>query len=152
MTNEILANQNQISALNLLIERLNNDKKDLQTELKSTENILANVRKELKETKTKNENLLKIISDDELKFMKISQDLDETKKEKNLIGLQLVRRNDEIVLLKEKLNITQTALDQGALFYSSKKRNHFLKNFALFWQDKRSIISALRIFACLKWK
>lgn len=76
---------------------------------------MSNVRKDLKEMKLKNENLLKTISDDELKFMKISQDLDETRKEKNLIGLQMVRRNDEIVLLKEKLCITQTALDQGRI-------------------------------------
>lgn len=94
---------------------MNNDKKELQSDLKNTQTILANVRKDLKEMKLKNENLLKTISDDELKFMKISQDLDETRKEKNLIGLQMVRRNDEIVLLKEKLCITQTALDQGGV-------------------------------------
>ncbi|XP_037817937.1 cilia- and flagella-associated protein 58 [Lucilia sericata] len=120
LTNEISANQNKINSLNLRIERLNNDKKELQSELKNTENVLASVRKDLKEMKLKNENLLKTISDDELKFMKISQDLDETRKEKNLIGLQMVRRNDEIVLLKEKLCITQTALDQGQTQYNQR--------------------------------
>ncbi|XP_023292258.2 cilia- and flagella-associated protein 58-like [Lucilia cuprina] len=120
LTNEISANQNKINSLNLRIERLNNDKKELQSELKNTENVLASVRKDLKEMKSKNENLLKTISDDELKFMKISQDLDETRKEKNLIGLQMVRRNDEIVLLKEKLSITQTALDQGQTQYNQR--------------------------------
>ena len=113
MTNEIADNQNKINSLNLRIERLNNEKKELQSELKNTENILAGVRKDLKEMKAKNESLMKTISEDEMKFMKISQELDETRKEKNLIGLQMVRRNDEIVLLKEKLSITQTALDQG---------------------------------------
>lgn len=102
--------------MNLRIERLNNEKKDLQTELKNRENMLANVRKDLKEMKHKNENLMKTIFDDELKFIKLTQELEETRKEKNLIGLQMVRRNDEIVLLKEKLSITQTALDQGIKF------------------------------------
>lgn len=95
---------------------MNNDKKELQSELRNKENLLSSVRKDLKEMKLKNENLMKIISEDELKFMKISQELDETRKEKNLIGLQMVRRNDEIVLLKEKLSITQTALDQGEYY------------------------------------
>lgn len=113
MTNEISANQHKINLLNLRIERLNNEKKDLQTELRNRENMLASVRKDLKEMKHKNENLMKTIFDDELKFLKLTQELDETRKEKNLIGLQMVRRNDEIVLLKEKLSITQTALDQG---------------------------------------
>lgn len=116
LTNEISANQNKINSLNLRIERLNNDKKELQSELRNKENLLSSVRKDLKEMKLKNENLMKIISEDELKFMKISQELDETRKEKNLIGLQMVRRNDEIVLLKEKLSITQTALDQGEYY------------------------------------
>lgn len=113
MTNEISANQHKINLLNLRIERLNNEKKDLQTELRNRENMLASVRKDLKEMKHKNENLMKTIFDDELKFIKLTQELEETRKEKNLIGLQMVRRNDEIVLLKEKLSITQTALDQG---------------------------------------
>lgn len=113
LTNEIAANQNKINSLNLRIEHLNTDKKELQSEVRNKENLLNGVRKDLKEMKLKNEHLMKTISDDELKFMKISQELEETRKERNLIGLQMVRRNDEIVLLKEKLCITQTALDQG---------------------------------------
>lgn len=108
-----MSNQNKISNLNLQIERLNNDKKELQSELKNKENLLASVRRDLREMKTKNENLHKTIHEDELKLMKMSNDLDETRKEKNLIGLQMVRRNDEIVVLRDKLNNTQTALDQG---------------------------------------
>ncbi|KAM7361002.1 LOW QUALITY PROTEIN: occludin-Related Y [Cochliomyia hominivorax] len=119
LTNEISANENKINSLNLRIERLNNEKK-LQSELKNTQNLLSSVRKDLKDMKMKNENLLKTISDDEMKFMKISTELDETRKEKNLIGLQMVRRNDEIVLLKEKLCITQTALDQGQSQYNQR--------------------------------
>ncbi|XP_075150835.1 occludin-Related Y [Haematobia irritans] len=120
LTNEIADNQNRINSLNLRIEHLNTDKKDLQSELRNKEKILAGVRKDLKEMKIKNEHLMKIISQDELKFMKISQELEETRKEKNLIGLQMVRRNDEIVLLKEKLGITQTALDQGQTQYNQR--------------------------------
>ncbi|XP_073818892.1 uncharacterized protein [Musca autumnalis] len=120
LTNEIAANQNKINSLNLRIEHLNTDKKELQSEVRNKENLLSGVRKDLKEMKLKNEHLMKIISDDELKFMKISQELEETRKEKNLIGLQMVRRNDEIVLLKEKLCITQTALDQGQTQYNQR--------------------------------
>ncbi|XP_050316752.1 cilia- and flagella-associated protein 58-like [Bactrocera neohumeralis] len=120
LTAEIMSNQNKISNLNLQIERLNNDKKELQSELKNKENLLASVRRDLREMKTKNENLHKTIHDDELKFMKMSNDLDETRKEKNLIGLQMVRRNDEIVVLRDKLNNTQTALDQGQTQYNQR--------------------------------
>lgn len=59
---EITANQNKINALNLKIERLNNEKKELQTELRATRATLSNVRKDLKEMKAKNDRLLKTIA------------------------------------------------------------------------------------------
>ncbi|XP_053954146.1 cilia- and flagella-associated protein 58 [Anastrepha ludens] len=120
LTAEIMVNQNKIANLNLQIERLNNEKKELQSELKNKENLLASVRRDLREIKTKNENLHKTIHEDGLKFMKMSQDLDETRKEKNLIGLQMVRRNDEIVVLRDKLCNTQAALDQGQTQYNQR--------------------------------
>ena len=47
--------------------------------------------------------------------MKISCELDEMRKEKNLVGSQMLRRNDEIKLLKETLGIMQTVMDQSEL-------------------------------------
>ncbi|XP_037943974.1 cilia- and flagella-associated protein 58-like [Teleopsis dalmanni] len=120
LTNEIAQNQNKINSLNMRIERLNNDKKDLQSELKNKENLLASVRQDLKEMKYKNEQYMKTITDDEKKFMRIKQNLEETRKEKNLVGLQMVRRNDEIILLKEKLDVLQLALDQGQSQYNQR--------------------------------
>ncbi|XP_055905296.1 cilia- and flagella-associated protein 58 [Eupeodes corollae] len=120
LTAEINANQNKINVLSLNIEKLNNDKKELQTELRSTRVILASVRNDLKELRAKNDRLLKTIAEDEIRFLGLSHELDDTRKNKNLIGLQMVRRNDEIVLLKEKVLIIQTALDQGQVQYNQR--------------------------------
>lgn len=50
--------------------------------------------------------------------MKLRTNLDSTTNEKDLIGTQMIRRNDEIGLLNEKINIITMALDRGNLDYS----------------------------------
>lgn len=54
--------------------------------------------------------------DDELQLMKLRNNLDSTTNEKDLIGTQMIRRNDEIGLLNEKINIITMALDRGNTF------------------------------------
>lgn len=56
-----------------------------------------------------------------MKLMKLRKQLDTTQNEKDLIGTQLVRRNDEIGLLNEKLSIIQMALDRGKFFFVPAK-------------------------------
>lgn len=120
MTQEVANNINEINGLNLKIERCSSEKKELQTEMKNVRTILQNVRDDLKNMKSKNDKLLKTISDDEMRFLNLVHELEDIKKEKNLIGLQMVRRNDEINLLKEKLSIVQTALDKGSVQYNQR--------------------------------
>nr|DAA06426.1 TPA_inf: occludin-related Y protein [Drosophila erecta] len=120
LTTEISANEVKINSLNLKIEHLNNYIKELQSDLKNKENLVAGLRKDMREMKAKNEMLAKTISNDELKFMKMGHELEEMRKERNLVGLQMVRRNDEIVVIKEKLQIAQNALDNGTTQYNQR--------------------------------
>ncbi|XP_070144445.1 cilia- and flagella-associated protein 58 [Drosophila kikkawai] len=120
LTTEISTNEVKINSLNLKIEHLNNYIKELQSELKNKENLVAGLRKDMREMKSKNEMLAKAISNDELKFMKMRHELEEMRKERNLVGLQIVRRNDEIVVIKEKLQIAQNALDNGTTQYNQR--------------------------------
>ncbi|XP_033250249.1 cilia- and flagella-associated protein 58 isoform X2 [Drosophila miranda] len=120
LTTEISANEVKINSLNLKIEHLNNHIKELQSELKNKENLVTGLRKDMREMKAKNEMLSKTISNDELKFMKMGHELEEMRKERNLVGLQMVRRNDEIVVIKEKLQIAQNALDNGTTQYNQR--------------------------------
>lgn len=98
---------------NKQIDKLEKDKIALKLEIQNTNIILQHTRTELKEKKIENERLYKTLSDDEIKLMKLRKDLDNTTNEKDLIGTQMIRRNDEIGLLNEKINIIQMALDRG---------------------------------------
>lgn len=52
--------------------------------------------------------------------MKLRVNLDNITNEKDLIGTQMIRRNDEISLLNEKLQIIQMALDRGEAQYNKR--------------------------------
>ncbi|EDW83460.2 uncharacterized protein Dwil_GK10774, partial [Drosophila willistoni] len=117
LTTEISSNEIKINSLNLKIEHLYNNVKEMRSELKNKENLISSLRKDLREMKCKNEMLSKTISNDEHRFMKMGHELEEMRKERNLVGLQMVRRNDEIVVIKEKLQIAQNALDNGTTQY-----------------------------------
>lgn len=54
-----------------------------------------------------------------MQLMKLRTNLDSTTNEKDLIGTQMIRRNDEIGLLNEKINIITMALDRGMLWFVS---------------------------------
>nr|DAA06424.1 TPA_inf: occludin-related Y protein [Drosophila willistoni] len=120
LTTEISSNEIKINSLNLKIEHLYNNVKEMRSELKNKENLISSLRKDLREMKCKNEMLSKTISNDEHRFMKMGHELEEMRKERNLVGLQMVRRNDEIVVIKEKLQIAQNALDNGTTQYNQR--------------------------------
>lgn len=62
LTEEISANQNKINQLHLQIDKLQKEKQELLTELKSTKKLLSSTRQELKEMKSKNEKLQKTLA------------------------------------------------------------------------------------------
>lgn len=98
---------------NKRIDKLEKDKIALQLEIQNTNIILQHTRTELKEKKMENERLYKTLADDEMRLVKLKQQLDNTTNEKDLIGTQMIRRNDEIGLLNEKILIITMALDRG---------------------------------------
>ncbi|XP_030370786.1 cilia- and flagella-associated protein 58 [Scaptodrosophila lebanonensis] len=120
MTNEIAVNEKELNALNCRIEQLNSTIKQKVSEIQSTERMLQRTRTDLKETKIRNENAQHTIDQDEKRFKQMTYSLDELRKEKNLVGLQMVRRNDEVQLLKERINMLQNGLDRGTSQYNQR--------------------------------
>lgn len=110
---DVAVKEAELVRANKQIDKLEKDKIALKLEIQNTNIILQHTRTELKEKKIENERLYKTLSDDEIKLLKLRKDLDNTTNEKDLIGTQMIRRNDEIGLLNEKINIIQMALDRG---------------------------------------
>jgi hypothetical protein len=64
--------------------------------------------------------LNQIIKESENERLKQLGDIDRVTSERDILGTQLIRRNDEIALLYEKIQIQNSALDKGAVQFRQK--------------------------------
>lgn len=64
-----------------------------------------------------------------------NKDLEQIMNDRDIIGAQLVRRNDELGLLYEKVNILQITLQRGNIFI-----HIFISTYLLLYFPRRSSI------------
>lgn len=105
---------------NKLIDKLEKERQSLQAQIQRLRNQLQQTKDDLRASKVVNSQLRKTILDDEQSINKLRQCKDSLLQEKDIIGTQLVRRNDEITVLKEKISIQQLALDRGESQYGKR--------------------------------
>ncbi|XP_017082885.2 cilia- and flagella-associated protein 58 [Drosophila eugracilis] len=120
MTSSLAINEKEISTLKNQIEQLNRTVKQKQNEIHAKGRLLASTRNDLREMKIRVEQAQHTIDTDEKRLKTMSCAMDEVTKEKSLVGLQMVRRNDEVRLLREKLGMMQKAIDRGTLQYNQR--------------------------------
>lgn len=111
--------------MNLIKEKLEKNKIE-----KSNEQLLMNIN-QLKLQINENINYIELQKNEENKLIQLINDINnERNKEKinynqllnerDLLGSQLIRRNDELLLLYEKLKIQQSILNKGELQYNER--------------------------------
>ncbi|XP_022229509.1 cilia- and flagella-associated protein 58 isoform X2 [Drosophila obscura] len=120
LSGTVATNEKEISSLEKDIEQLKSTIKQKQNEIHAKERTLASTRNDLREMKIRFEQSQHTIDEDEKRFKQISCTLEEVSKEKSLVGLQMVRRNDEVRLLREKETIMQRAIDRGTSQYNQR--------------------------------
>ena len=64
--------------------------------------------------------LLKIIAEADAERVRQKKELDQVISERDILGTQLVRRNDELALLYEKIKIQQSTLNKGEIQYNQR--------------------------------
>ena len=64
--------------------------------------------------------LLKIIAEADAERVRQKKELDTVIGERDILGTQLVRRNDELALLYEKIKIQQSTLNKGEIQYNQR--------------------------------
>ena len=64
--------------------------------------------------------LLKIIAEADAERVRQKKELDQVISERDILGTQLVRRNDELALLYEKIKIQQSVLNKGEVQYNQR--------------------------------
>ena len=67
----------------------------------------------IEQQQTEERKLLQIIEEADSERLRQKKELDQVIGERDILGTQLVRRNDELALLYEKIKIQKSTLDKG---------------------------------------
>ncbi|NXP52174.1 CFA58 protein, partial [Heliornis fulica] len=96
------------------------EKRSLQAELLKMKEQAVETKQFIECQEAREKKFLKIIAEADAERLKQKQEFDQVMKERNIIGSQLVRRNDEVALLYEKINIQQDILKRGEALYRQR--------------------------------
>ncbi|NXK86843.1 CFA58 protein, partial [Formicarius rufipectus] len=110
-----------------VLEKAHLDYQQSEEEKESLKAELLRMTKQALETKTFIENqeaeekkLLKIIAEADAERLKQKKELDKVLSERCALAIQLIRRNDEVALLYEKIKIQQAILNRGESEYRQR--------------------------------
>ncbi|XP_076265822.1 cilia- and flagella-associated protein 58-like [Rhynchophorus ferrugineus] len=103
-----------------IMRKITKEKENLKIEVMSGLNQIRALKEEIKEQKEEEKRLHKAILDQERSLREQQKDLEQLMNERDVLGSQLVRRNDEIALLNEKIKILQSTLCRGETQYDQR--------------------------------
>lgn len=97
------------------IDKLEKEKATLKIDLQNANVNVQHIHSELTETGHASNSMYRSLMDAEKKIAQMQRKLEAMQNEKDQIGAEMVKRNDELRILNEKLHIMQTALDRGTV-------------------------------------
>ncbi|XP_008330704.1 cilia- and flagella-associated protein 58 [Cynoglossus semilaevis] len=127
MNNQVTRLRDEITGKGMAIgknqaefKRLEKDNESLKAELQLVKQQLEESKQRVESQKAEQQKLQKIIADADAEQMQQKKQLDQVARERDSLGKQLLRRNDERSLLFEKIRIQQSILSKGDFHYSQR--------------------------------
>ncbi|XP_046850277.1 cilia- and flagella-associated protein 58-like [Xenia sp. Carnegie-2017] len=117
---EISAKESALVKEHLEHQRVEKEKDTLKAELQRMKQEAAESKAYIEQQESEERKLLKIISEADQERMRQKKELDQVISERDILGTQLVRRNDELALLYEKIKIQQSTLNKGEIQYRQR--------------------------------
>ncbi|KAI8483082.1 hypothetical protein Bbelb_392380 [Branchiostoma belcheri] len=117
---EITAKEDALVKEHLEHERVRKEKEALKAELQRMKQQAAESKAYIEAQEAEERKLLKIIAEADAERMRQKKELDQVISERDILGTQLVRRNDELALLYEKIKIQQSTLNKGEIQYRQR--------------------------------
>jgi predicted nuclease with TOPRIM domain len=93
------------------------EKEKLKAELQQMKKDAAETKAYIDAQQAEERKLLKIIQEADAERSRQKKQLEQVIQERDILGTQLVRRNDELALLYEKIKIQQSTLNKGEIQY-----------------------------------
>lgn len=118
---EIGNKESALVKVNLEHVRIEKEKESLRGELQRMRKSLAESRTQLSGMEKEISNLQQVIRDADTDKKNQQKELDRVTTERDILGTQLVRRNDELTLLHEKTKLQQSTLMKGEEHYKARQ-------------------------------
>ncbi|KAG5855707.1 hypothetical protein ANANG_G00051960 [Anguilla anguilla] len=117
---EISGKESALVKEHLEFQRVEKDKEALKTELQKMKQQVQETKQFIANQEAEERKLLKIIDDADAERLRQKKQLDQVISERDVLGTQLVHRNEQLALLYEKIKIQQSMLNKGELQYSQR--------------------------------
>ncbi|XP_053548975.1 cilia- and flagella-associated protein 58 [Bombina bombina] len=117
---EIASKESALVKVHLDHQRIEKEKESLKAELQKMRQQSLETKQFIENQEAEERKLLKIISEADAERLRQKKELDQVISERDILGTQLVRRNDELALLYEKIKIQQSILNKGERQYKQR--------------------------------
>ncbi|KAM8835494.1 cilia- and flagella-associated protein 58-like [Synchiropus picturatus] len=159
MNNQVTGLKDQLSAKELAQvkdqqehKRLEKDIEALKGEVQVTKLQLLETKHRVERQKVEQQNLQKIIADGDTELFRLKKQLEHVVSERDGLGLQLLRRNDERALLYEKIKTQQSLISTGSFHYSQRVEDIRLlkREISKLNHKKNSLEKNLPLMECMR--
>ncbi|GCB64606.1 hypothetical protein scyTo_0000297 [Scyliorhinus torazame] len=120
LKDEICSKEAALVKQQLEYQRMEKEKDTLKTELQKMKQQAQDTRIFIENQETEERKLLRIIDEADTERIRQKKELDQVISERDILGTQLVRRNDELALLYEKIKIQNSTLNKGEIQYRQR--------------------------------
>uniref|UniRef100_A0A803JYP9 Cilia and flagella-associated protein 58 n=1 Tax=Xenopus tropicalis TaxID=8364 RepID=A0A803JYP9_XENTR len=117
---EISSKESVLVKVHLEHQRIEKEKEALKAELQKMKQQSVETKQLIDNQEAEEKKLLKIISEADAERLRQKKELEQVISERDILGSQLVRRNDELALLYEKIKIQQSILNKGEIQYKQR--------------------------------
>ncbi|EFN63810.1 Coiled-coil domain-containing protein 147 [Camponotus floridanus] len=121
-----------------LLGRIEKEKEDLKVDLRASRVEISGLRREIEESKQEEKRLRQAIQQADIDIGRRKKDIDNVMNERDILGTQLVRRNDELTLQYSRIKILNTTLQRGETHYNQQLEDIRLLKFEVkrLWTEK----------------
>uniref|UniRef100_A0A8C1TGN1 Cilia and flagella associated protein 58 n=1 Tax=Cyprinus carpio TaxID=7962 RepID=A0A8C1TGN1_CYPCA len=101
-------------------QRVERERENLKAELQKMKQQAQETKQFIEKQEAEERELLKIIAEADAERIRQKKELDQVRNERNLLGMQLMKRNEALALLYEKIKIQQSIMNKGDIQHNER--------------------------------
>ncbi|XP_032679289.1 cilia- and flagella-associated protein 58-like [Odontomachus brunneus] len=117
---DIVTKESNLVKQEFVLGRIEKEKEDLKVDLRSCRMELSGLRHDIEEMKREEKHLRWEVQQAHIIVGRRQKDIDNVMNERDILGTQLVRRNDELSLQYSRIKVLNTTLHRGETQYSQR--------------------------------